>query len=555
MDDWNSVTLKPEEQLRHSEGHIVKVSLLQQWVTQQSEACPERIAIVSRSERVTYGQLEQASNSLARLLKDAGCQKGDRICFLIPKSPAALVSMLGILKAGCMHVPLDPSSPASRLARIVQACRPRAILAGGQGMALLDEVLPRLKDIPKPFVGWMEPDAVAEQEVGTDFSWRDLRSYASHPLDYRNSIEDPAHILFTSGSTGNPKGVVITHSNVIHFIRWAVRYFQISPTDKISSHPPLHFDLSTFDVFGTFSVGAELHLVPMEFNLLPHKLSEFIRTSELTQWFSVPSLLTYMAKLDVVKTNDFPTLKRLLWCGEVFPTPALMYWMKQLPTVQFTNLYGPTEATIASSYYTVSQYPEDERAAVPIGTACDGEELLVLGDGLKPLPSGEIGDLYIGGVGLSPGYWENQEQTDAVFLRDPRSSDPSARIYKTGDLAKVGKDGLVYFIGRVDSQIKSRGYRIELGEIETALNAMHLTEACAVVAVKTDGFEGYVICCAYVAPKGSDLAPASLRTELGKTIPPYMLPARWMALDQMPLNVNGKYDRMKLKDLFARMTP
>ncbi|OQW37438.1 MAG: D-alanine--poly(phosphoribitol) ligase [Nitrospira sp. SG-bin1] len=532
----------------------MKVSLLQQWVTQQSEAFPERVAIVFRHERVTYGQLEQASNSLARLLKDAGCRKGDRICFLIPKSPAALVSMLGILKADCMHVPLDPSSPAPRLARIVQACRPRAILAGGRVKALLNEVLATAQGIAKPFVGWMESDAMAGQEVVANFSWCDLQSYASHPLDYRNTIEDPAHILFTSGSTGNPKGVVITHSNVIHFIRWAVKYFQASPTDKISSHPPLHFDLSTFDVFGTFSVGAELHLVPMEFNLLPHKLSEFIRSSELTQWFSVPSLLTYMAKLDVVKANDFPTLKRLLWCGEVFPTPALMYWMKRLPTVQFTNLYGPTEATIASSYYTVSQYPEDERAAVPIGTACDGEELLVLGDGLKPLPLGEIGDLYIGGVGLSPGYWENQEQTDAVFLRDPRSSDPSARIYKTGDLGKVGKDGLVYFIGRVDSQIKSRGYRIELGEIETALNALHLTEACAVVAVKTDGFEGHVICCAYVLPKGSDLTPASLRSELGKTVPPYMLPARWVVLDQMPLNVNGKYDRKKLKDLFTETT-
>lgn len=544
-----------EERRRHREGDLVKISLLQQWVTQQSEVSPERIAIVFREERMTYGQLEQASNALARLLKDVGCQKGDRVCFLSPKSPAALVSMLGILKADCMHVPLDASSPAPRLAKIVKVCQPRVILAGGGVAALLDEVLLNAKETANPFIGWMEYNATAGQEFTAKFSFRDLQSYASNTLEYRNTMEDPAHILFTSGSTGNPKGVVITHSNVIHFIRWAVRYFQTSPTDKISSHPPLHFDLSTFDIFGTLSVGAELHLIPMELNLLPHKLSEFIRTSELTQWFSVPSLLTYMAKLDAVKMKDFPTLKRLLWCGEVFPTPALMYWMKRLPTVQFTNLYGPTEATIASSYYTVPQCPDDERTAVPIGTACDGEELLVLGDGLKPLPPGKIGDLYIGGAGLSPGYWKNHEQTDAVFLRDPRGSDPTARIYKTGDLAKVGEDSLVYFIGRSDSQIKSRGYRIELGEIETALNALHLTEACAVVAIKTDGFEGYTICCAYVAPKGSDLAPANLRTELGKTIPPYMLPARWMALDQMPLNVNGKYDRMKLKDLFAGTTP
>ena len=529
----------------------MRVSLLQQWITQQAGSRPERVAVVCRDERMTYGRLEEASNRLAWLLKGASCQKGDRVCLLIPKSSAALVSMLGILKADCMHVPLDASSPAPRLAKIVEACAPRAILAGGGVQSLLDEVLANAKGIAKPLVGWMEDDAVAGQEFTATFSWRDLQSYRNSSLDYRNTTDDPAHILFTSGSTGIPKGVVITHSNVIHFIRWAVTYFQTSPTDKISSHPPLHFDLSTFDVFGTLSVGAELHLVPMELNLLPHKLAEFIRVSELTQWFSVPSVLNYMAKFNAVKFNDFPMLKRLLWCGEVFPTPALIYWMTRLPTVQFTNLYGPTEATIASSYYTVPECPRDERAAIPIGTACIGEELLVLGNDLQPLPPGEVGDLFIGGVGLSPGYWNNPEQTNSVFLKHPRSSHPTDRIYKTGDLAKLGEDGLVYFVGRADSQIKSRGYRIELGEIETALNALHLTEASAVVAIKTGGFEGYTICCAYVSPNNSDLTSAKLRAELGKALPAYMLPSRWMPLDQMPLNVNGKYDRKKLKELFV----
>jgi amino acid adenylation domain-containing protein len=527
------------------------VPLLQHWITQQAEAHPERVAVVSRQERMTYGQLEDMSNRLAKLLKGAGCQKAERVCFLIPKSPAALVSMLGILKADCMYVPLDNSSPAPRLAKIVEACEPRAILAGGGVQSLLDEVLANAKDIAKPLVGWMEDDAPAGRELTVTFSWQDLHCYPSGPLDYRSTTDDPAHILFTSGSTGIPKGVVITHSNVIHFIRWAVRYFQMSETDKISSHPPLHFDLSTFDVFGTLSVGAELHLMPAELNLLPHKLADFIRVSELTQWFSVPSVLNYMAKLDAVKFSDFPTLKRLLWCGEVFPTPALIYWMTRLPTVQFTNLYGPTEATIASSYYTVPECPRDERAAIPIGSACDGEELLVLGDDLQLVPAGEVGNLFIGGVGLSPGYWNNPELTKSLFLNKRRNSFPTDRIYKTGDLAKLGEDGLVYFVGRTDSQIKSRGYRIELGEIETALNALQLTEACAVVAIKTDGFEGHTICCAYVSPNHSDLTSAKLRAELGKALPAYMLPSRWIALDQMPLNVNGKYDRKKLKDLFA----
>ena len=232
----------------------------------------------------------------------------------------------------------------------------------------------------------------------------------------QNTPDDAAHILFTSGSTGDPKGVVITHANVIHFVEWAVRYFGMAESDRVSCHPPLHFDLATFDIFGAFAAGAKLHLVPPELSLLPNKLADFIRDSELTQWFSVPSVLNYMAKFDVVRQNDFPALRRLLWCGEVFPTPALSYWMKRLPRVSFTNLYGPTEATIASSYYKVPNCPADNTQAIPIGTACDGEELLVLDGSLRPVPQGEVGDLYIGGVGLSPGYWRDPAKTAAAFV-------------------------------------------------------------------------------------------------------------------------------------------
>ena len=148
-----------------------------------------------------------------------------------------------------------------------------------------------------------------------------------------------------------PKGVVITHANVIHFVRWAALYFKMSSEDRVSGHPPLHFDLSTFDIYGTMAAGAQIHLMAPETSLLPHKLADFMREKELTQWFSVPWVLQQMAKFDVVRQNDFPALKRLLWCGEKFPTPALIYWMKRLPHVTFDNLYGPTEATIASSYY------------------------------------------------------------------------------------------------------------------------------------------------------------------------------------------------------------
>ena len=519
--------------------------LLQNWVRIQAERRPEAVAVVMDEEALTYQQLEEATNRLARLLKASGCSRGDRVCFAIPKSPAAIIAILGILKADCIHVPIDTSSPAPRVAKVLKASQPRYVLGVGASGSLLDELFSDEVLCRSIGVGWMEKSA-QDRNFTPAFTWSDVAGCSSQPLDCQNASNDPAHILFTSGSTGEPKGVVITHANVIHFVEWATRYFGMTNSDRVSGHPPLHFDLATFDVFGAFAVGAQLHLVPPDLSLLPNKLADFMRNSELTQWFSVPSVLNYMAKFDVVKFNDFPTLKRLLWCGEVFPTPALAYWMGRLPKVAFTNLYGPTEATIASSYYTVPSCPLDNQP-IPIGTACDGEELLVLDSELHPVPAGEVGDLYIGGIGLSPGYWRNPEQTDLAFVTDGAGH----RIYRTGDLARMGKDGLVYFVGRADTQIKSRGYRIELGEIEVALNAFKELKESAVVAIPTDGFENNLMCCAYVIQENGRISASELRQNLSAVLPAYMLPSRWMAFAQLPKNANGKIDRRKLQDSFA----
>ncbi len=558
-----SAAAQPGAGREHPEGPRA-IEHLQDWVSLEAAGRPEAIAVVMGDEALSYGGLEALSNRLARLLAAAGCGRGDRVALLAPKSPRAIAGVLAVYKAGAILVPLDPASPAPRLAKILRSSAAGWLLAGpgaGQRLAELAPLLAREADrSAAPRLGWLAADELPGGGPGfeTVFSAADLAAVSAEPPDPRTTSADPAHLLFTSGSTGEPKGVVIPHEPVIRFVRWAVRHFGIERGERLSGHPPLHFDLSYFDLFGAFAAGAELHLIPPEANLLPHRFAEVVRRSRLTQLFAVPSALAYMARFDAVEQDDFPALRRLLWCGEIFPTPDLVHWMTRLPHVAFTNLYGPTETTIASSFYDVASVPEELAAAIPIGgaRACDGEDLLVLDDRLRPLPPGETGDLYVAGAGLSPGYWRDPARTAAAFLPAPDAAGVSApeagaRIYRTGDLAERRASGDVSFLGRADAQVKSRGYRIELGEIENALAAVGLVREAVVTAIASEGFEGQLICCAYVPARngGGELAgAAALRRELARSLPAYMIPARWLEWERLPRNANGKLDRTRVAE-------
>jgi amino acid adenylation domain len=506
---------------------------------------PLNTALVTETERLTYADLHTAVNRLARLLREVGCQDGDRIAILAPKSAEAIIAMLAALNARCLYVPVDTQNPVDRAVRIVDACRPRVILATAAAAPLLDAVVAASPVAQAATLGWLG----GEVPKGPTFSFgpSDVASQSDAPLRLPGDPERRAHILFTSGSTGQPKGVVIQHASVCTFVDWAVDYFGIAAGDRLSGHAPLHFDLSTFDIFGALTTGAELHPVPQSLIVLPANLAGFIREHELTQWFSVPSVLNYMARLGAVREYDFPLLKRVMWCGEALPTPSLIHWMQRLPHVKFTNLYGPTEATIASSYHTVPVCPDDPAAPIPIGVPCRGERLYVLDDNGLPAAPGEIGHLFIAGAGLAEGYWEDPEKTKAAFIPEYGTSDGSL-MYRTGDLARMGADGLVHFVGRADTQIKSRGHRIELGEIEASLATIDGLKESAVVAVDEGGFEGAVICCAYTLTDGTAMSSREIRMLLAKRLPPYMLPARWAALDVLPKNANGKIDKRFLRE-------
>ena len=518
--------------------------LLQDFAGRSAESRADSLAVVLGEERLTYGELELLSDRLAAQMVDAGCRPGDRVVLLMPKRPLAMVAMHAIMKAGCVYVPIDAESPAARAALILGSAEPTLLLAAPESAALLDGLA---EELALPPVWSIEAGPVEGERVRGERARGEWDVEAPAP-GVRVAPDDPVYLLFTSGSTGQPKGVTITHRNVIAFTEWFVEHFGSRAGERVSGHPPLHFDLSTLDLYTAFAAGAELHMVPPELSLDPRRLAGWIRDSALNRWNSVPSVLAYMSRFKAVSEGDFPALEQIMWCGEVLPTPILAEWMRKLPRVRFTNLYGPTEATVFSSWYDLPSVPEDETLPVPIGRALDCEELLILDEELRPLPVGEVGEICIAGVGLSPGYWGDPERTAAAFPADPRSPGDGSRIYRTGDLGSLDADGLLHYRGRADTQVKSRGYRIELGEVENALRSLEGIQECAIVGIDGDAFEGVSICAAFASEDKLELA--ALKRRLGDLLPAYMLPVRWIQLDELPMNLNGKVDRNALRDKF-----
>jgi len=573
--------------------------VLHQWVSSAAQARPQARAIIGEDRTFTYGEIERYSNRLANLLRSHGCELGDRVGILMPKSALAVASFIGVLKAGCAYVPLDCHGPNVRTAEMVRLSAPRVLLAAGCDPALVQDLATR-NALGSALVGWLGDGG---GPAGAAFTRTDLERSPETEVVSEVGPHDLAYILFTSGTLAKPKGVPITHANVRAFIEWAVSYFQLGPHDRLSGHTPLTFDLSTFDIYATFAAGAELHHVPKRALLVPHEIAAFIEERRLTVWFSVPSQLAHVARFDALKGRNLSSLRHVAWCGDVLSPPTLLHWRSRLPGVTFTNLYGPTETTVASSYYRVPDDYEEADGSIPIGYACTGETLLVLDEDLKPTPDGEVGDIYIGGAGVSPGYWRDPERTRARFLTVPALSTflngsgtahgngvggngaangygshgngvshangvsngngyghgqgngngngNSARIYKTGDRGRRRPDGAVTFLGRADFQIETGGYRVEPAEVEHAISRVREIAACAVVPVTVGDHMGRAIGCAYVPKNGTPIRTGELKKLLAEDLPSHMLPTRWLVLSELPTDGRGKIDRSRLQALMG----
>jgi len=503
---------------------------------------PDRPAVIDGDRSLTYADLEFRANQLARVLVERGVVPGDRVGIYLDKSLEAIIGVYGAMKAGGVYVPFDPQAPPARLAYIAANADIAHLVTGVERAPMWTA----LKDCGAPIrtlivPNLADPDAAvslapADVEVveGTAITAQD----GAQP-SIRRDAGDLAYILYTSGSTGDPKGVMLSHLNALAFVEWSADEFGIRPEDRLSSHAPLHFDLSVFDLYAAARSGAAVALVPPGISAFPIEVARFMQDARITTWYSVPSILSMLVLRGNLPTMDLQELRTVLFAGEVFPTKYLVRLMGFIPHARFANLFGPTETNVCT-WYEVPTGPLDEAHTIPIGKPIDGVEALITDDSGRPVPEGEAGELRIKGPTVMEGYWGDGERTRRVLENVESLTD---RIYRTGDLVQKSTTGDLIFLGRRDSQIKSRGYRIELGDIEAALNAHPAMVECAVVPVPDDVFTNKIV--SYVVVSDSADA-ASLSRFCQDRLPRYMVPDSFELLEALPKSSTGKIDRQAL---------
>lgn len=484
-----------------------------------------------RDQYLTYRELDQLSYKIGRFLLGKGVRQGDRIALSMEKCPAAYALIIAALKIGAPYVALDPRNPPARRDAILNQCAPALVFTDS------------------PMQGMDASSIVAcGAASGQAEPWSALSDAAIEPPS-AIAGSCPAYLMFTSGSTGAPKGAVISHANLLHFIGWTQAEYSFKPEDIHTHVNPLYFDNTVFDIYSTFFSGGSL--VPLDFATVqdPAKLVRRLREAKATVWFSVPSLLMFLQVTRLATRENLGHLRRVIFGGEGFPKAKLKQLFDELgPDVELHNVYGPTECTcICSSYRLSAQDFEDLEGLPPIGTLAGHFSQHILDDDV-PVPVGDVGELCLGGCCVGLGYFNRPDLTAAAFVQNPTNRAFREIIYRTGDLVRVdSQDGRLHFIGRRDFQVKHMGYRIELEEIQHALVGIEGVDEAAVLHHRAGEVSELVAVIATSQP----FDVTDIRRGLLDRIPKYMIPSKIHVVDRMPKNANGKTDRAILAQRFA----
>jgi amino acid adenylation domain-containing protein len=496
---------------------------------------PERTAVVDPSgEVISYGELQDRVCRLAGFLSARGVSRGDRVGVIGPKSARSLVGLLAAMKAGGAYVPADFSAPLERNLSILAG-------AGVKAAVLDDRNLELLARLPPGTVGvGLERSALRQGSEPGVAAWDEAVAYAPLATAPELESEDLAYILFTSGSTGMPKGVTLTHGNAKSFVDWCSETLNPTERDRFSSHAPFHFDLSVLDLYVAFKHGAAVHLVSEDLGKSPKELAAFIDQRRITVWYSTPSILTLLAEFGDLAARPMPDLRLVLFAGEVFPVKHLRRVVSLWPHPEYLNLYGPTETNVCTFARIPKPIDEQRTRPFPIGWACSHCEPLVLDDDGSEVPAGGDGLLWMSGAPVFRGYWGRPDLDANVFLeRNGR------RYYNTGDIVRLDPvEGYIY-LGRKDRMVKRRGYRVELGEIERGLYQHPSLAEVAVISVASDTGPSIV---AYLAPRPGAERPTiiAMKNHCAAHLPAYMIPDVFRFVDALPRTSTAKIDLQAL---------
>lgn len=492
---------------------------------EQAARHPDRLAVSLGSESLTYQELDERSDHVAQTLRQRGVDKDTPVAILWHRTPATLVALWGVLKAGGAYVPLDPAYPPQRLQHML-------VDSGSQLMLVDEENSAEFPTLPGFFADvHVERLPIAGAEAHGE----------SISLDWPEpQATDLAYVLYTSGSTGEPKGVMIPHAALANHMQWMLSEFPLDPTAKVLQRTPASFDASVWELMAPPLAGAELVLAAGDAYRDPQLLAATIRQQRITTLQVVPSLLGMLLKESGFA--DCTSLERVFCGGEALPADLVREFYRQLPHAQLVNLYGPTECTIDATWYACPR--SFAASTVPIGRPIANLEALVLDGDRQIAPVGVTGELYLSGVGLARGYWNKPQLTAERFL--PHPLDPHERVYRTGDLVRWNAAGQLEYLGRADHQVKLRGFRIELGEIEAALQQHNAVQRAAVLCREDRPGDRRLVAYVVSDEANDEQLWADLPEHLRARLPEYMVPTAWVRLAELPLTPNGKLDRHKL---------